>query len=244
MVNATRAAYELSEPGKRQLIAVSPGKTSYPAPFFYPEMVELIGELLRHGFDFWVLSASNVWSVRWMILKALNPLLRERGIPTGVRPDRVVGISTLLSDRAGKLHKDPLLVRENPAYATLDPKTLRKFRLTSRLCFPVSTYSGKVAWIYDAIGTRPYLCVGDSPGDHPMLGFSEHRLWIARLEKPAYQKALVELAKRRGRDRWIVQPVFSVEHPGFIPDPETDTRCRKFVKSPPLTWSLAPPGSL
>lgn len=216
VTKATRKAYGASQPGKRNLIEVTPGKAGYPAPFFYPEMVELIAELLRHAFDFWILSASNVWSVRWMMLNGLNPLLRKRGVRNGVRADHVIGISTLLANAAGKLYKDPILVQENAGYARLDPAALRRFRLTSRLCFPVSTYSGKVAWIYDVIGRQPYLCAGDSPGDHPMLGFSEHRLWIARVEKAGYQKALVQLARRRGNEGWLVQPVASVDRPGFI----------------------------
>ena len=66
VVEATRAAYELSRSGEVRLIEVTPGRTAYPAPFFYPEMVELLAKLLSHEFDVWIVSASNVWSVRWM----------------------------------------------------------------------------------------------------------------------------------------------------------------------------------
>jgi phosphoserine phosphatase len=217
IVEATRSAFAASAPGKRNLIEATPGITAYPAPFFHPEMVELIAQILRHGFDFWVVSASNAWSVRWMVLEALNPLLREQGVPRGVRVDHIVGVSTLIADRAGQLFKDPVLVKENAAYAALDPKVLKRFRLTSRLHFPVPSYSGKVACIFDLIGGAPYLCAGDSPGDLPMLRYSKHRLWLARREKPAYQEALATLPQSVLRSGWIMQPTQAGEHPGFLP---------------------------
>ncbi len=218
VAHATKCAFEMSEPGQRRLIEVTPGKSAYPAPFFYPEMVELLAELLRHRFEVWIISASNVWSVRWMVLHALNPRLRERGLDAGVRADHVVGISTLLVDRRGQLHKDAVLVRGDAAYAALEDEALRAFRLTSRLEFPAPTYSGKVARIWDLIGQRPHLCVGDSPGDHAMMSFSRHRLWIARLEKPAYQLATEELIHKTGPAGWIVQPTRTRGTPGFIGD--------------------------
>jgi len=217
VVEATRLAFAASEPGKRRLIEGTPGATAYPAPFFYPEMVELIGELLRHGFDFWVISASNAWSVRWMLLHGLNPLLRERGVPSGVRSDRIVGVSTLLSNREGQLFKDSVLALENPRYADLDEAILTGYRLTSRLHFPVPTYSGKVACIFDLIGRAPYLCAGDSPGDLPMLKFSANRLWIARKEKPDYQQTWLSHATGAFGAGWILQPTQAGDTPGFLP---------------------------
>ena len=216
VVEATRAAYELGRPGEVRLIEVTPGRTAYPAPFFYPEMVELLAKLLSHEFDVWIVSASNVWSVRWMLLHALPPLLRARGVRRSIRPDHVVGISTLLSDPDHRLYKDPLLVRDLPPYARLEKVALERFKLTSRLQFPVSTYSGKIACILDHIGRPPYLCAGDSPGDVPMMKFSENRLWIARLEKPAYQRVAVRASRETEPSRWICQPVLNKSHPGFV----------------------------
>lgn len=217
VVDATREAYESARCGEVHLIEVTPGKTAYPAPFFYPEMVELLGKLLSHEFDVWIVSASNVWSVRWMLLHALPPLLRARGVRRSIRPDHVVGISTLLSDADHRLYKDPLLVRELPPYARLEKVALDRFKLTSRLQFPVSTYSGKIACILDQIGRPPYLCAGDSPGDLPMLKFSENRLWIARLEKPAYQRAAARALTETGPSHWICQPALNKCRPGLVP---------------------------
>ncbi len=219
IVQATKNAFAASSPGQRKLIEATPGRTAYAAPFFYPEMVELIATLLQQGFDFWVVSASNVWSVRWMLLEALNPLLREYGVTAGVRPDRIVGVSTLLTDKSGQLYKDPLLAKELPGYTTLEPQVLKRFRLTSRLHFPVPSYSGKVACIFDSIGVAPYLCAGDSPGDLPMLAFSHHRLWMARMEKTAYQQARANLPPAVLRRGWIVQPIRVGEKPGLITEP-------------------------
>ena len=215
VVQATKEAYGFGEPMQPRMIEVTAGKTRFPAPFFYPEMVELIGELRRHEFDVWVISASNVWSVRWMVTKALNPLLAAHGAVSGIPADHVVGISALLQDKAGGLYKDALLVRENQAYAALEESALRSFRLTSRLQYPVPTYAGKVGCIWDAIGRRPYLAAGDSPGDHAMLSFSEHRLWIMRLDKPGYQQKTADCIQRTGKKGWLIQPVIGREARGF-----------------------------
>jgi hypothetical protein len=218
VVAATRAACAFAHPPHHGFIEVTPGKTRFPAPFFYPEMVDLVAELVRHGFDVWIVSASNVWSVRWMVLQVLNPLLLRRGVRRGLRADHVIGVSTLLTDRNGGLYKDVVLVKQNAAYAGLDEKTLRSYRLTSRLQFPVPTYSGKVACIFDALGGRPHLGVGDSPGDHAMLAYSRHRLWIARLEKPGFQRKLTELMRQTGNAGWLIQATLTKGRPGFLPD--------------------------
>ena len=215
VVQATQEAFACGTPMQSRTVEVTPGKTRFPAPFFYPEMVELIAELCRHEFDVWVISASNVWSVRWMITKALNPLLEAHGAASGIPADHVVGSSALLQGTAGSLYKDALLVRENSAYAALEKGALSSFRLTSRLQYPVPTYAGKVGCIWDAIGCRPYLAAGDSPGDHAMLSFSEHRLWIMRMDKPGYQQKTLECIQRTGKKGWMIQPVLGREAPGF-----------------------------
>ena len=217
VVEATRKACELARPSGPGYIEVRPGKTRFPAPVFYPEMVELLTELVRHKFDVWIVSASNIWSVRWMVQEQLNPRLREQGVKRGLSADRIIGISTLLTDRRGGLHKDMLLMKDNAHYAALDEKVLRSFCLTSRLQFPVPTYSGKLACIHDAIGTRPYLGVGDSPGDHAMLALSQNRLWIARLEKPGFQEQTATLVRKTGIAGWMIQPILAKESPGFLP---------------------------
>lgn len=218
VIAATRTSRAFAPPHGPGFIEVTPGKTGFPAPTFYPEMVELIAALVRHRFEVWIVSASNVWTVRWMVLHELNPLLRERGVRRGLRSDHVIGVSTLLTDRRGGLHKDTLLVKENPRYAALDAKTLRNFRLTSRLQFPVPTYSGKIACIFDTVGARPYLGVGDSPGDHAMLAFSQNRLWIARLEKPGFQKQTADLLRKTGASGWMLQATLTKGNPGFVSD--------------------------
>src|ERR1043166_1200209 len=176
VVNATCAAFKLSRPGRNVFIEVKPGRTAFPVPFFYAEMVELLAALLRHSFDVWIVSAGNVWSIRWMVQHVLNPSLRRLDLAEGVRADHILGVSTLLADKRDRLYKDEVLVRENAGYAALDKRALGAFRLTSRLQFPVPTYSGKLACVFDAIGRSPYLYVGDSPGDHAMLEFSQNRL--------------------------------------------------------------------
>jgi len=218
VVRATRLAYEQSRPGQEVRLDVTPGRTSYPAPFFYAETVELIAELLRNQFAVWIVSASNVWSVRWMVQHGLNPLLRQRGASPGLPPARVIGIATLLADAQGYLCKDAVLVKDDPRYAALDEARLGSLTLTSQLQFPAPTYSGKVACLWDCLAGQPYLAAGDSPGDLPMLTFSRHRLWIARLEKPDYQRAVREAMSRAGPRGWLLQPALCRRAPGFLPD--------------------------
>jgi hypothetical protein len=215
---AAAAAFALAQPGSECDIEVTPGRTAYPAPWFYPEMVELVAVLLAHEFDVWVVSASNVWSVRWLVLNGLNPLLRAGPKGAAVRADHVVGVSLLLQDKRGSLLKDPLLVAADASYARMEHDALQTLRLTAKLHFPVPVYSGKVAAILDLIGRRPYLAVGDSPGDHAMLAFSEHQLWIARLEKPDYLRATIQLMRRTGPANWLLQPTLCRTSPGFVPD--------------------------
>jgi len=148
----------------------------------------------------------------------LNPQLAELGAPAGVSPDHVIGVSMVLRDATGRLLKDPLLVRESAAYARLDAAALRRVCLSPRLHLPVPVYSGKVACLWDVLGRPPYLAAGDSPGDLPMLGFAEHRLWLARLEKPDYTAAMFVRRARHGPDGWAVQPTLVKASPGFLPD--------------------------
>ena len=218
VVRATRAAYQQSRPPEPRFIEVTPGKTVFPVPFFYPQMVELIAQLLRHEFDLWVVSAGNVWSMRWMILHALNPQLHELGLSRGLSADHLLGVSTLLADHKDRLYKDALLVRDLPGYAALEERALAAFRLTSRLQFPVPAYSGKVACLFDALGRNPYLCIGDSPGDLPMMAISQHRLWIARMERPGFQRKLAHWLRGHRATHWMVQPTLTRKSPGFVSD--------------------------
>jgi hypothetical protein len=217
VVDAAAEAFAFSRPGELNAIEVTPGQTAYPAPYFHPEMVELIAELMRRKYEVWIVSASNVWSVRYLILEVLNPLLRQSGLRHGLAPHRVLGASSILTNARNQLFKDHVLVRQSPAYANLERNTLSRLVLTSRLQFPVPTYSGKVGVVWDALRRKPFLAAGDSPGDHAMLTFSEHRLWIARLEKPEFQAATARLIRQTMPDRWMVQPTLLGRSPGFLP---------------------------
>ncbi|MHC4504381.1 MAG: HAD family hydrolase, partial [Planctomycetota bacterium] len=192
----------------------------YRRPFFQPEMVDLVGALLRNGYDVYVVSASNVWTVRWMVTKQLNALMRAEDAETPLVPaDHVIGVSVLLRDtRTGRLYKDQLLVKENKAYADLEAGELANYKLTTRIAPPLSGYFGKVANIMKHVSLeRPFLIAGDSPNDHPMLAWAENRLWMARLEKRAYQEKTAALMGTSLPGRWFVQPVLYKASPGFVP---------------------------
>jgi phosphoserine phosphatase len=204
-VAATATACRLGQSSEQKYIQATPGGLKYPAPRLHPEMVELIAHLLRCEYDVWIVSATCVWSVRWMILYGLNPLLPKYGVRKGVRPDRVIGVATLLKDRKGTFYKDSILVKEDRDYAWLKGAPLKALRFTRIIQHPAPVYSGKVACILDAIGRNPYLCAGDSPGDHAMMRISRHRLWIHRVDKPAVQQLTRALIRQTGGTRWIVQ---------------------------------------
>jgi len=216
VIQATRQVFAMSQPEHPVFIEVTPGKPSFRVPSFHLEMVELLAELVRQEFDVWIISASNVWSVRWMVLHALNPLLRERNVPHGIRADHVIGISTLLTDDRECLFKDALLVRENPEYAALETDAAGAFCLTSHLQFPVSSYSGKVACIFDAIGRRPYLCVGDGPGDQAMMAVSEHQLWIAPQGKDQILQKTGALVRSAGEPDRMTPGASAAARPEFL----------------------------
>lgn len=231
IVQATAAVAALARPGESRRLEVTPGETAYPLPWFYPEMVELVAALLKRRFEVWIVSASNVWSVRWMVLEELNPRLRRLGCPRGVAADHVIGVAPLLRDRPGRVLKDRVLVRTDAAYARLESRTLAGLRLTRRLDLPVPVYAGKVACLWDALGGRPCLAAGDSPGDLPMLAFAENRLWLARLEKPDSSAAMLACRQEQGADGWAIQPVLTRNAPGFLAGPAARTRSKVMAVS-------------
>ncbi len=234
VVEATKQAFSLTEPMVEKFITISPGGSTYPIPFFYPEILALLCELIQKHYEIWIISASNVWTIRWMVLNALNPILKTIGAQNDIRPEHVIGVSTLMQDGRGRLYKDPVLLQENSDYLKLQSEFLKTLTLTSRLHHPVSTYSGKVQCILDYIGKKPYLAAGDSPGDHPMLLYSDYKLWLARLEKPDYQKQTARLITDSNRNQWIIWPTRCKKTPGIIHDIEKI----EAVNSPAIAESL------
>ncbi len=191
----------------------------YRMPFFYPEMVDLYGVLLKNGYKVYISSASNVHTVRWMVKNHLNKKIEElHGKGLAIPPENVIGVSMLMiDDRTGELCKDPYLVRENKKYADLDPEELSHYTLTSQVCHPMNGYFGKVANIMKYITLeRPFLIAGDSSNDLPMLNWSENRLWMARLEKMGYQETMVETYENSLAGEWFIQPVLYKKAPGFV----------------------------
>ena len=191
----------------------------YRMPFFYPEMVDLYGNLLKNGYEVYVCSASNIWTVRWMVANNLNALLEAKfGEGVSITPEHVIGVNVLLKDkRDGKLYKDRLLVKNNAKYANLDPAEIANYELTTQVVYPITGYFGKVANIIKYITKeRPYLIGGDSSNDLPMLDRAENRLWITRLESMGYQKGLVEQMGDALPGNWMIQPTLYKKSPGFV----------------------------
>jgi phosphoserine phosphatase len=215
VVEATQAVLTMSRQAEGSGIQPAPGMKAFPVPRFHPEMVELIATLLSHSFVVWIVSASNIWSVRWLTLQALNPLLAELGAGTGVAAERVIGVATLLADERGRLFKDAILTNRNPQHARLADAATSRLRLTTQLQHPLPAYSGKVACILDHIGRPPYLCAGDGSGDVAMLKFSQHRLWIARWRQTGRRTTTTQ--PPAGATGWLVQVTRDGAAGGFVP---------------------------
>ncbi len=223
VADATARAYEdgigsLDEfqyPGDSK-IWVTPQKTGFLKPFIRSQMVELIGVLLDHGYDVWVVSASNTLMVRWIMIKVFNQLLEEQGFSGKVLSDHIIGISTLLQDEQGNFFKDYPLLDTDAGYRDMDEEALKRYRLTGILVPPITAYSGKVAAIMERIGCSPYLGVGDSLSDHPFLKRSLHKLWMAKLESWELQEAAVDSIGIEDKQSWMVQPVLSKKAPCLV----------------------------
>lgn len=246
VIDATKAAYsegnainDLYNLNKQTTINVKDDGTSYRVPFFYPEMVELIGAFLKKGYRVYIVSASNVWSVRWMVT-ALNKKLAEKGYTKFIKLEDVIGVSTLLQDKKGVLHKDMPLALSDKKYVNLDRKILNKFSLTTQINYPLTGYYGKVANIMKWVGEKPYFVAGDSPNDHPMLKFSLHKLWIARLEKSDYQRKTLGIIRNTSSENWMIQPTLYKKSPGFVSNKkELSKRFEKNISVKVLkTWKM------
>lgn len=202
----------------------------FKKPFFYPEMVELVGCMLDRGYQVWIVSASNVWSVRWMVTQVLNELLREKGFTNTVTPNHVIGISVLLRGPGHQYFKDRNLVQSNARYAAGNIDQLNSFKLSSHLVTPASEHYGKVANIMQWIGEIPYFAAGDSINDMPMLAYAQHRLWIAKLDYPRVQEVFIKTFDNIQR-RSLIQPTIIADSSGFRSDSWTPNR------NQPGNWS-------
>jgi hypothetical protein len=193
-------------------------KTSeYNNPFFYPEMIDLVGVLIKNGFQVNIVSASNIWSVRRLVGNFLNPLLKKtHGDSIFIDLKKVYGMNTLLKNNLnGQLYKDEQLLNVDE-YLYFESNEIKNYSLTSLMNFPATSYYGKVAAIIKNISKEKiFLVAGDSPNDFAMQNFSENVLWIARLNKTQYQeKAIDEI--RKSDNNWIIQPTLTENKPGFI----------------------------
>lgn len=191
--------------------------SSLNKPFFQPEIIDLIGNLLINGFKVYIVSATNTWTIRFFILNQLNVLLKKIfNKDIMIKPDNIFGINTLIKDkRDNKLYKDLYLLKSNDKYKNMNSNELENYEITSQIIFPVSTFEGKKTLIEKHIlkdKENPFLIVGDSPNDIPMLKSSDYKLWIQRTEKDEYKKYLENIID----DSWLIQKVNTINEAGFI----------------------------
>lgn len=173
----------------------------------YDEMLDLISELLKNKYDIYIISGSNVWTVRWMVQNAINTELTKRGFKEGIKLSHVFGISTFMHDKNMNLLKDFYYAEDNSDYANLKEETLKSLTLTNMLTYPLTSYAGKAGIIMENIKGKPYIVAGDSSNDFYMLSIAKYPIWIERINKPDYQKEKAEFIKGRNLKEWISQPV-------------------------------------
>ncbi len=221
---ATRQAYAngagRADVGRLRSVASSilPGAQR---PFVYPQMADLYGYLRDRGYDVWIVSASEVWTVRWMALNELNPVIRARwGARNQLPISHVIGVSTLMERESdGRFLVDDDL-RGNPRYLRGDPAILNDLRIHgANIREPGSSYYGKPANVLERIGTeKPFLVAGDSQGDFGNFRRARHRLWITRLQSPSIQADFpAQVRLSRAKSTWLLQPTLVTDSPGFVP---------------------------
>jgi len=95
IIKATKQAYDNESAFRDHLDLRSETKMKhFRRPYFYPEMIDLIGAFLENKYDVYIVSASNIWSVRWMASK-LNQKLKQSGFKGEIDLKNVIGVSTL-----------------------------------------------------------------------------------------------------------------------------------------------------
>lgn len=109
----------------------------------HTEMRKLIVALKRAGFDVWIVSATNRWTVETFASYAFN-----------ISPERVLGNQIYRKSDGDQ----PLRLCEAPGNT-----------LGSTTCLPVLYRQGKVDIIRREIGRRPALAFGDTTTDFEML---------------------------------------------------------------------------
>lgn len=213
--------------GKNTLTQVGTGGAAAPRPFLYEEMVDLYGCLIKNGFNVHVTSASDVWTVRWMAMKVLNPALAAKFGPDVQLPvDHVMGIQFMLrNNKTGELHDDSRLIRadtpEARAYQALDPQALDSYTITNINSEIPTDDAGKPANVREWVTLdTPALVAGDSQGDFENFTNAENKLFIARLTEPTIESAAVTQYVQDDPATWIVQPTLFDQSPGHVPSQE------------------------
>lgn len=147
------------------------------------ETVALAGELLTSGFDLWIVSATNLWSVRWVVEHKINPLLQEE---TGlsIPLSHVEGMTTELSGS----------------------ESSSESRLTEVLKIPCPTFKGKAALLQERLAAPPFLVCGDSPNDGAMLRLAQCRVVVPRAVHNVWAQNLEHESVQQGKLFFLVSP--------------------------------------
>ena len=186
-------------------------------PFIYPAILKLIELLQKNGFECRFITASNVWSVRKIILEIINPLLKEQDVSHLISPDSVIGLEVLLQHKgSNELRKDQQLVNVED-YTEMIKAEGDQWLLTPNLNFPVTAYDGKVAAYHKHFGlTQPLFCFGDTTSDINLLAIAKHPVWIAKMENPTEAEKIWNGWNGKSFIKDRIQPIDSEHHCKFL----------------------------
>jgi phosphorylcholine phosphatase len=170
-----------------------------PAPRVFAGMTELYNRLHDNGIEVWIISAVSEEIVRM--------IASDTRYGYNVKPQNVIGINTLLKDRAtGALTTSRLQIRAG----TYDPARNLELELTPFLTNPMTWMEGKLGTILGWIDPwkKPILVAGDTPvSDAFMLQHGVDtdkggvRVWVNRKAKHmAQMRSLWEASARRQRE--------------------------------------------
>jgi hypothetical protein len=171
----------------------------YPeTPTIYPGQIELINKLNENGIEVYVVTAAHEELVRMVV--------SDPKYKINVKPENVIGVTTLLKDReTNEVTTARLQIEKGHFFDEEYTKEDHyKKEMTPYIWSPNTMYVGKMAAIKDYIHPvkKPILVAGDAPSDHWMLFESDYskggvKVWVNRKEKywKKTQEAMAERAE-------------------------------------------------
>lgn len=191
-------------------------------PKIYPGQRELLQQLAKHGIKVYVVTAAQEELVRMVVSDPHYGL--------GVKPDRVIGVTTLLKDpHGGRLTTARKQIDAGHFLDKKYPKSKHlSMKMTPYLSSPQTWYEGKKSAIEAFIApySKPIVAGGDSESDWSMLfdvdvANDGSRVWV---DRGKYNDKLAKDKRSRAADQrkagikvdthrgWVSTPKKGIDH--------------------------------